>query len=340
MNTTNLNYHPPTNLIAQELAHPRDHCKLMVVKDSIEHKHFYNLPDHLKPGDVLVVNQTKVQHAKLLGKKQTGAKVEVILTKQHQLNKPHQPANQHQTIEPHQQNTYDCRIKGTNVRVNSRLIFPSTTALVTAKNNDIFTIIFEHPPAKEDLILPTPPYVKKPIPEIDYQTIFAKDAGSLAAPTAALHFTPELVAKLLRRGIKFAPITLHIGFGTFLPVRDISTYKTEPEYFEIPQSSADIINNATRIIPMGTTSIKTLESSAKNGKIHPISGFSDIFIHPGYRFKLNLPAMITNFHLPNSSLLMLVAAFAGTERILNAYNEAIKKEYRFYSLGDAMLLFR
>lgn len=322
MELADFNYPLPKHLIAQELARPRDSCRLMVVKDTIEHRRFTDLPSHLQKGDVLVVNQTKVQHAKLIGKKSTGAKVELILTK------------------PLGNNQYECHIKGTNVRPNTKLVFPSTTAIVTSKTNDLFTIHFDSAPSKDDLILPTPPYIKRPIPENDYQTIFAHTEGSLAAPTAALHFTPELVEKIKKRGITFAQVTLHIGFGTFLPVHDLTNPKTEPEFFEITQDAADIINTAKRIIAVGTTSVKALESAAKpDGQIALTRGFSDIFIRPGYRFKTNISAMVTNFHLPKSSLLMLVCAFGGTERVLAAYQEAVKNHYDFYSLGDAMLIF-
>ena len=323
MNPPKFTYPLPKHLIAQSAVHPTDSCKLMILnkknKHTIEHKLFKDIINYLKPGDVLVVNQTKVIPAKLLGKKSTGAKVEVILTKKIK------------------EKTYECRIKGTNVKESAELMFKNSTAKVVTKVNDIYTIKFTKL-SQSDLIIPTPPYIKKSVPEKDYQTSFAKINGSLAAPTAGLHFTPKLIKQLKSKGINFAPVTLHIGFGTFLPVRDIATYKTEPEYIEITKESADIINNAKRIIAVGTTSVKSLETAAKHGKIQPYSGYSDIFIKPGYVFKSNIAALITNFHLPKSSLLMLVCAFGVTKRILNAYNEAIKHSYRFYSLGDAMLV--
>lgn len=325
MKTEDFNYRLPKEFIAQEAAHPHDHCRLMVIKNKIEHQKFYNIIDYLKKGDVLVVNQTKVLHAKLLGKKQTGARLEAILTK------------------PLGNNTWQCRIKSKNIKVGTTLIFNSTTATVTTIEEDIFTILFEKEPAQEDIIIPTPPYITKKVPEKDYQTVFAKTPGSLAAPTAGLHFTADLIKKLKEKGVKFATITLHIGSGAFLPVRDRTTYKTEPEYFEIDEENAAMINSATRIIPVGTTSIKALESAAnaaKNGKVKAASGFSTIFIKPGYQFNLNFPAIITNFHLPQSSLLMLVCAYGGTERILTAYKEAVNNNYRFYSLGDAMIVFK
>ncbi len=312
-------YDLPKNLIAQSATHPSDHCKLMVLNKKIEHKQFKDVIDYLQPGDVLVVNQTKVAHTKILGKKITGGNVEVILTKLLGNNR------------------YACRIKGTKIREGTELVFGKSHATITKKTNDIFTIKFTTLP--KNFILPTPPYIKRKIPDKDYQTIFAKQTGSLAAPTAALHFTPRLVRELKKKGILFAAITLHIGFGTFLPVRDLNHPKTEPEFFEITKQNATIINTAKRIIPVGTTSLKAIESAAKNGRVFPLRDYSDIFIKPGYIFKLNYAAMITNFHLPKSSLLMLVCAFGGTSRILKAYEEAITHNYRFYSLGDAMLAF-
>jgi S-adenosylmethionine:tRNA ribosyltransferase-isomerase len=322
MQLSEFRYNLPKHLIAQSAVHPPDTCKFLVLNKSSEHKQFKDIINYLQPGDVLVVNKTKVSHAKLLGKKTTGGKIEVILTK------------------PLGNNSYECRIKGSNIHAGTQLLFPSASATVREKINDIFTIQFRKTPSKKDLIVPTPPYIKKKVPEKDYQTMFAKTEGSLAAPTAALHFTHSLVRKLKKKGIKFAEITLHIGFGTFLPIRDLNNPKTEPEFFEITKKNAEIINNATRLIPVGTTSLKTLESAAKNGKVHPRKGHSPIFIQPGYQFKLNYAAMITNFHLPKSSLFMLVCAFGGTRRILRAYREAIQQKYRFYSLGDGMLVFK
>ena len=327
MNLSQFTCHLPKHQIAQSAVHPPDTCKLMILNNKkkstkpIEHKQFKDIINYLQPGDVLVVNQTKVIPAKLIGKKSTSARVEVILTKKIK------------------EKVYDCRIKGRNLKEGTELLFKKTTATVIKKTGDVFTISFTKM-FRDELILLTPPYIKKKVPEKDYQTLFAHKKGSLAAPTAGLHFTPRLVKQLEKNGITFAPVTLHIGFGTFLPVRDINTYKTEPEYVHITKENAETINNAKRIIAVGTTSVKCLETAAHNGKIHPYSDYSNIFIKPGYEFKSNIQAIITNFHLPKSSLLLLVCAFGGTERILNAYHEAVKQNYRFYSLGDAMFILR
>ncbi len=336
-------YHLPPELIAQSAFHPRDHCQLLVLHadGTMEHKKFYEIIDYLQPDDVLVINDTKVKPAKLRGKKETGGKVEVILTKE---------------LKPL---VFECRIKGGKIKVGSILLFPHTQAEVLSRDNDIFIIVFTHQPPPRDLQIPTPPYVKQPIPQQDYQTVFAHHPGSLAAPTAGLHFTAGLLRKIRQKGITIAKIRLDISYETFLPVRDLATHSTGKEYFELDGEAAGKINAAIagattgkggRIIAVGTTVVKCLESCEwKKGKIHPHvlpkRGYSEIFIKPGYRFKAPIAALITNFHLPKSSLLLLTCAFGGRggrdgrERILKAYEEAIKNKYRFYSLGEGMMIF-
>jgi len=311
-----LNYELPKEMIAQFAYSPRDECKLMVVNSGIEHKKFFGILNYLKKGDVLVVNKTKVKPAKLVGKKMTGAKIELILTK-------------------NLGEKFECRVKG-RVKVGTKILFGESQAEIVGQNDDIFYVKFFNP-IEDKLILPTPPYIERIVPDNDYQTIFAQQEGSLAAPTAGLHFSDELVEKIKKKGVTFAYITLHIGFGTFLKVKG---EKTEPEYFEVTSKAAEIINNAKRLICVGTTSVKTVESAVQNGKIVAKSGYSDILIKPGYKFKNDIFALITNFHLPKSSLLMLVCAFSGKKKILDSYKSAIDNNYRFYSLGDAMLLFR
>ena len=325
------NYGLPSHLIAQSALHPRDHCKLLVLPadGKIEHHKFYEIVDYLQPGDVLVVNETKVKPAKLIGKKESGGKVEVILTRE---RKPL---------------VFECRIKGSNIKVGSILRFSQTQAEVLARDNDIFIIVFTQQPAAPDLQLPTPPYVKQPIPEQDYQTVFARHAGSLAAPTAGLHFTSGLLKRVRQKGVEIAKIRLDISYETFLPVRDLATHATGKEYFELDEKNAEKINRAQRIIAVGTTVVKCLEScewkKGKNGKqkeVVPTTGYSQLFIRPGYRFKAPIAALITNFHFPKSSLLLLTCALGGRERILRAYEAAIKNNYRFYSLGEGMMLWR
>ncbi len=317
-------YHLPTELIAQEAFHPRDKCKFMVLKGKkIEHKLFSDIIDYLLPGDVLVLNETKVNRCKLVGNKETGAKIIVTLVK-HLGN-----------------NLYETRIKGGKLKEGSKLLFKTTTGIIAKREEDRFYVQFKKELQQKDLELLTPPYIKKKVPDQDYQTIFAKKSGSLAAPTAGLHFTPELLKRIEQKGVKIAKVQLDISFETFLPVRDVDHHRTGKEYFVIDEKNAQIINSAQRLIAVGTTSVKCLESCTwKKGKILPSKGFSQIFIKLGFKFKAPITAMVTNFHLPKSSLLLLTCAYGGRARILKAYNEAVKKNYRFFSLGDAMMIFR
>ncbi|MBW2963388.1 tRNA preQ1(34) S-adenosylmethionine ribosyltransferase-isomerase QueA [Candidatus Woesearchaeota archaeon] len=314
-------YDLPKEMIAQEVFRPRDHCKLLVLRDGIEHKKFFEVVDYFDEGDVLVLNETKVSAAKLVGQKSTGGKVEVILTGE-------------------KDGVYEGRIKGSKIKEGTELVFGDLKGVVVKRDNDIFFIKFDNKLDKKNLIVPTPPYVKKEVPEEDYQTVYAKEEGSLAAPTAGLHFTEELLEKIKAKGVKIAKIKLDISYETFLPVRDIESHSTGKEAFEIDAKNAAIINSG-KIIAVGTTVVKCLESADwENRKVLPSKGVSEIFIKPGHEFKSDIKAMITNFHLPKSSLLLLAAAYAGRERILAAYEEAVRKNYRFYSLGDAMMIFK
>jgi S-adenosylmethionine:tRNA ribosyltransferase-isomerase len=262
-----------------------------------------------------------VSLAKLVGKKSTGGKVEVILVKE-------------------KDGVYECRIKGSKIKEGTELVFKENKAILTKRNNDVFYLKFDKKINKENLIIPTPPYVKREVPEEDYQTVYAKKEGSLAAPTAGLHFTDELLEKIKKKGVKIAKIKLDISYETFLPVRDVETHSTGKEYFEIDEENAAIINSG-KMVCVGTTVVKCLESAEwKDGKVLPSKGVSEIFIKPGHKFKANIKAIITNFHLPKSSLLLLTCAYVDKEKILKAYQEAIKNNYRFYSLGDATLIFK
>jgi len=319
-------------LIAQEPAKRREESRLMVLHKNnvIEHLTFKDIINFLSPGDVLVLNETKVLRAKLVGRKETGGKVELIVE------------------EKLDDFLCKCRIKATKPKIGNLLIFDNVKGKIVDKKEDVFFVRFSGDVDKlleEKAILPTPPYIKKPIEDYSrYQTVFAKKEGSLAAPTAALHFSRDLLEKITRKGVSIAKICLHISFGTFLKVREeqIKRKKLHNEYFEISREAAEIINRRKgRLFAVGTTVVRALESAAdKQGKIKAVKKSTELFIMPGYEFKSGIDALITNFHLPKSSLLMLVCAFAGKERIMRAYREAIKRRYRFFSFGDAMLIFR
>ncbi len=329
MNLPDYDYNLPQELIAQKAFSPRDQCRLLILKDNkIEHKIFSEIIDYLNSRDVLVLNETKVRKCKLLGKKESGGKIEVTLVKE---------------IPKSKGCIYECRIKGRNLKERVKLIFPKNKGEIIKQEEDVFFVKFGCKVKEEECALLTPPYIKNAVPEKDYQTIFAKIPGSLAAPTAGLHFTPELLKKIERKGIKIAKIQLDISFATFLPVRDVSNHKTGEEYFVVNKRNAEIINSALdsggKMIAVGTTVVKCLESCDwVRRKIKPTAGWSRLFIKPGHKFKAPIAAMITNFHLPKSSLLLLTCAYGGRKRILRAYKEAIKKKYRFYSLGDGMMI--
>lgn len=299
----------------------------MVLGDRIEHKRFYEIVDYFKEGDILVVNDSKVVPAKLVGRKETGGRVECLLVER-------------------QGEEGTCLIRGKKIRPGTKMIFQKgLSAVVTDKLGDKYGIRFEPQGALEELFErigkpPTPPYIKREVEEREYQTVYASKPGSIAAPTAGLHFTQELLEEIKDKGARIAFITLHVGIGTFSPVKveDPRQHRMEAEYFEIDEENAKAINDGERLIACGTTTVKALESAFKNGKIQPVSGWSDLFIYPPYDFRAPIDGIITNFHLPKSTLLMLVCAYAGRERILNAYREAIEKGYRFYSLGDAMFI--
>lgn len=264
-------------------------------------------------------------------KKSTGAKAEIIITGK-------------------QEEYYKARIATTKPRAGNTLIFEDgLKADILKQEKDKFYLKFNKENIEEYMQkhgkLPTPPYVQKELEKNeDYQTVYAKKEGSIAAPTAGFHFTQELLDKIEKKGIKTAKVTLHVGFGTFLPIRteNVEEHTMEEEYYEVTKENADTINNRSgRLIAVGTTTLKTLETASdENGKIQPTKGWSNTFITPGYKFKTKTNALITNFHIPKSTLLLLVCAFAGRQTILNAYKEAIQKKYRFYSFGDATLLFK
>ena len=321
MKLSEFDYYLPEELIAQTPIEKRDESRLMVLDKNtgkIEHKVFKDIIDYLEPGDCLVRNNTKVIPARLYGKKETGANVEFVLLK-----------------------NIEGDIWEAMVRPGNKLhVLPDGTRKVKFSYNGIFNEILD-----QIGLMPLPPYIHKSLKDNDrYQTVYAKFNGSAAAPTAGLHFTEDLLKKIEEKGVDIANVTLHVGIGTFRPVKEenIEDHHMHTEHYYIKQEDADKINkakqNKKRVIAVGTTSCRTIETIAdEKGFVKPCEGDTGIYIYPGYKFKC-LDALITNFHLPESTLLMLVSALAGRENILNAYNTAVKEKYRFFSFGDAMFI--
>ena len=339
MKTSDFYYDLPQELIAQTPLQRRDSSRLMTLdrhSGAIEHHHFYELPDFLREGDCLVLNNSRVLPARLIGRRETGGAAEILL------------------LTDRGDNVWECLVRpGKKLRAGATVSFgdgqltaqiqevlPDGNRLVHFQYEGIFLEILEQLGK-----MPLPPYIKEELADGErYQTVYSKVAGSAAAPTAGLHFTPELLKQVEEKGVQLAYVTLHVGLGTFRPVKEeeLETHDMHSEYCEIPPEAAEIINRTKerggRVICVGTTSCRTLESFAEeDGRIVPQSGWTNIFIYPGYRFKC-LDALITNFHLPESTLIMLVSALAGREQTLAAYREAVKERYRFFSFGDAMLI--
>lgn len=334
MKLSDFDYHLPPELIAQSPIEPRDSSRLMVLGKDIEHRYFADIIDYFEKGDTLVLNDSKVIPAKLSGKKSTGGHIEALVVSKSDAG-------------------YECLIRGKNIREGTNLYFGElkATVLEVIKNENAsrYLVEFNCNGNLNDILekigeAPLPPYIKKKLDDRDrYQTVYSKEKGSIAAPTAGLHFTNELLNRIRDKGVNIAYVTLHVGIGTFSPVKaeNIEHHIMQPEYISINAGSAEIINGAKgKLIAAGTTTVKALESSCVNGDITAKEGFSRLFIYPPYTFKSKIDAIITNFHLPKSTLLMLVSAFAGRERLMAAYKEAILNSYRFYSFGDAMLVFR
>ena len=340
MKTSDFYYELPEELIAQTPLEHRDHSRLLTLNretGKTGHHHFYELPEFLKPGDCLVLNNSRVIPARLLGHREpTGGAVELLLLKD--LG----------------DNTWECLAKpGRKCRIGTELSFGDgrLTAKVVGDGDDgkklvqlFFTGIFLEVLAELGK-MPLPPYIREELEDGErYQTVYSKINGSAAAPTAGLHFTPELLQQIEEKGVRLAYVTLHVGLGTFRPVKadEITDHHMHSEFCEISQETADILNETRRqggrIVCVGTTSCRTIESLANdNGTFVERSGWTEIFIYPGYRFKA-MDALVTNFHLPESTLVMLVSAFAGREHVLAAYAEAVKERYRFFSFGDAMFI--
>ena len=340
-------YELPEALIAQTPAEKRDQARLLHVNrktGAVSHLPFDEIAGLLGPAALLVVNNTKVIPARLYGQKTTGGKVEILI-----VNYPEAAARQ-----ANGRFACECLIRASKApKPGTKLEFgPELSAIVKAYQDNKFLVEFTADTAFEEILerqgeVPLPPYIRRPGTESDrqtYQTVYAERKGAVAAPTAGFHFTEGLLDRIRQNGIEIAPITLHVSYGTFMPVRarDIRNHQMHSETYHIPEDTADAVNRAKaegrRIVAVGTTSVRTLEYAADAaGRLQPHTGSCNLFIYPGYRFKA-VEAMITNFHLPRSTLLMLVSAFAGREHILAAYQEAIAREYRFYSYGDAMLI--
>ena len=338
MKLSDFMYDLPEERIAQTPVEPRDHSRLMVLhRDShaIEHRHFYDVIDYLNTGDVLVVNETKVIPARLYGTRAGGGICEVLLLKQ--LG----PKRWETLVRPGRKLKPGTEVTFGGGRLTAKMI---ETTDIGGRVVD-FTCEGSFEAALDELgEMPLPPYIHERLADRGrYQTVYAKQQGSAAAPTAGLHFTPELMARIREKGVDIVPVLLHVGLGTFRPVRveNIEEHHMHTEYFEVTPEAAERVNAARarggRIIAVGTTSVRTLESAAQDGKLVPMRGETDIFIKPGYQYQL-VDALVTNFHLPGSTLIMLVSALYDREHILAAYEEAVKDEYRFFSFGDAMLI--
>lgn len=340
MKLSDFYYDLPKELIAQDPLENRSDSRLMVVDrktGEITHKHFYNILDYVNQGDCMVINDTKVIPARLMGvKEDTGASIEVLLLKRRE------------------EKLWETLVKpGKKARVGARISFGG--GLLLGEVTDIVEegnrlIRFEYEGIWEELLdrlgqMPLPPYITHQLKDRNrYQTVYAKHDGSAAAPTAGLHFTNELLEQVKEKGVEIAHVTLHVGLGTFRPVKveNILEHHMHSEFYVVEEAEAEKINRAkargNRVISVGTTSTRTLESVAdEQGIVHAGSGFTDIFIYPGYSFRV-VDSLITNFHLPESTLLMLVSAFSDREQMMRAYEEAVREKYRFFSFGDAMLI--
>lgn len=340
MRTEDFDFALPEELIAQHPLEQRDHSRLLVLDKhtgSIAHRRFDDILEYLQPGDVLVLNNTRVIPARLFGVKMGGtAHIEVLLLKPIE----NQPDCWEVLVRPGKRVKQGAQVDFGDGRMIGTIIEETDSGrIMQFQYEGIFNEILD-----ELGTMPLPPYIKEKLADQErYQTVYAKERGSAAAPTAGLHFTKELLAQVQAKGVEVVEVLLHVGLGTFRPVQtdDILEHKMHSEYYRITPEAAAVINKALdegrRIIAVGTTSTRTLESAAQNGRVVPGEGETSIFIYPGYQFQI-LSGLITNFHLPKSTLVMLVSALAGREHILHAYAEAVQERYRFFSFGDAMLI--
>ena len=340
MKTSDFYYDLPQELIAQDPLEDRSSSRLLhlSMKDgSVEHRHFTDILDYLKEGDCLVVNDTRVIPARLYGhKEETGALIEILLLKRKE------------------NDIWECLVKpGKKARPGAKIVFGDGILkgeIIDVVEEGNRLIQFQYEGIFEEILdqlgeMPLPPYITHKLEDKNrYQTVYAKNDGSAAAPTAGLHFTQELLQKVQEKGVKIAHVTLHVGLGTFRPVKvdDVENHHMHSEFYVVEEDQAKLINDTKkqggRVISVGTTSCRTLESATgEDGVLRAGSGWTEIFIYPGYQFKM-IDGLITNFHLPESTLMMLVSALAGKDRIMAAYEEAVKERYRFFSFGDAMLI--
>ena len=339
MKTSDFNYDLPEELIAQTPLERRDGSRLMHLNretGAVEHRHFYDLPEYLRPGDCLVLNDSRVLPARLIGRRETGGAVEVLL------------------LRDRGEGVWECLTRpGRKTQPGTKLSFGEgelTATVVDAIEDGNKLIKFHYEGIFLEVLerlgkMPLPPYIKTELEDQErYQTVYSREVGSAAAPTAGLHFTPELLEKIAAEGVRVCYLTLHVGLGTFRPVKadNIEDHEMHSEYCIVPDETAKIVTETKkaggRVVCVGTTSCRTIESFAnEDGTLDPKSGWTDIFIYPGYRFKC-MDALVTNFHLPESTLIMLVSAFAGREHVLAAYEEAVRERYRFFSFGDAMFI--
>ena len=340
MKTSDFNFNLPEELIAQHPLEKRDTSRLMVLDKAtgeIEHKHFYDVLNYLNSGDTLVLNNTRVLPARLIGEKEnTGGKIEFLLLKRIEGDK------------------WECLAKpGKRAKIGTIFTFGEgklkcKVVDIVEEGNRVIEFIYDG--IFEQVLdelgeMPLPPYITERLEDRErYQTVYSKEKGSAAAPTAGLHFTEELLQKVKEKGVNISYVTLHVGLGTFRPVKvdDVNEHVMHSEFYHLEEEDAKIINdtkkNGGKIISVGTTSTRTLETIGdENGMVRAQSGWTNIFIYPGYEFKV-VDKLITNFHLPESTLIMLVSALAGKEKVMNAYNEAVKEKYRFFSFGDSMII--
>ena len=337
MLVTDFDYELPQELIAQHPMEPRDHSRLLVVDKKtgeIEHKHFYDLVNYLKPGDVLVFNDTRVIPARLHGTKDTGAHVEVFLLTRRDAT------DWEVLVRP-----------GKKLQVGAKINFSDELSCEVIEHTDFGgrVVRFKYDGIFEEILVrlgetPLPPYITAPLEDKErYQTVYNRERGSAAAPTAGLHFTKELLQKIKDIGCEEVFVTLHVGLGTFRPVSEakIEDHKMHKEFYTVSQEAADAVNKAKaegrRIIAVGTTAVRTLEAAGADGQLHAGSSWTNIFIYPGYKFRL-VDDLVTNFHLPQSTLLMLVSTLSTREIMLQTYKKAVEEKYRFFSFGDAMFI--
>ncbi len=333
MRLSEFDFDLPSELIAQAPVRPRDAARLMVLTDDwTEDRTFSDLIEYLEEGDVLVVNDSKVIPSRIHGRKKTGGRIELLL------------------LNEMEGGMWECLVKG-RVREGTEIQFRTASAIVYEKRDGRCVVAFDVDDFDSFLRvegeMPLPPYIKSKVDDPnDYQTTYAEKDGSIAAPTAGLHFTEELMASIEKKGVRIAPITLHVSPGTFMPIRTdlVEDHQMEEEYVHVPEESAEAVlyaqHEGKRVYAVGTTSLKAMETASMKGQIGGFEDWSNLFIYPPFEFKSGVDALVTNFHLPKSTLLLLVSAFFDKSKLIEAYEKAIDLNYRFYSFGDAMLIFR